>query len=396
MFKLVLLCDYSREPERRLLRGLSDFANTVGGWNYFQLSGALFKNASRRQEVAERARALKADAVFGRWEGVDRALADSLGIPVILRTVDRDYPDFPMLSGNYMEIGRMAARFFLQQHYRHFAAFCYKDLIWSQERLAGFREVLEGKDVSLHTMDVEFGVPDEDAVKDWLRSLPPETGLFAVNDVLALKVAELCLETGIVIPDEIALLGVDNDEFLCNIASPKISSVHLDFERQGYELGETIWRMHREKEMQPVRIKVHPVEIRERESTLRHNIQDPYIRRIVERMDESYASPLNIEDFIRDIPLSRRAIEMRFKKEMAPETLLSYLLGLRIKLMCNLLETTDLPVNLAAERAGFDDTLNVGRTFRRYTGMSPMEWRRKKKASAAPDHENPGDKKHRR
>lgn len=395
MFKLVLLCDYSREPERRLLRGLSDFANTQGGWNYFQLSGNLYKNPDQCLEVAKRIQDLKADAVFGRWDGVDRSLANSLGIPVILRTLDRDYPDFPMLSGNYREIGQMAARFFLQQHYEHFAIFGYRNLIWSAERSDGFKSVLEGKEMDLYTLETDLGSPDENEIKDWLQSLPEMTGLFAVNDVLALKVAELCLETGIDIPGKLALLGVDNDEFLCNIASPKISSIHLDFERQGYELGEAIWRMHREGESRPVRIKVHPVEIRERESTLRHNIQDPYIRRIVEHMDEAYTTNLSVEDFIRDIPLSRRAIEMRFKKEMAPETLLSYLLRLRVNRMCKLLETTDLPVNIAAEKAGFDDTLNVGRTFKKYTGLSPVAWR-KEKTSAASYYNHSSNKKHRR
>ena len=230
-------------------------------------------------------------------------------------------------------------------------------------------------------------------IKSWLKNLPKMTGIFAVNDVLATKVAELCMETGIDIPNELAVLGVDNDEFLCNIASPKISSIHLDFERQGYELGEAIWRMHREGELRPVRIKVHPMEIVERESTLRHNIKDTYIRRIVEQMDGAYTNPLNVEDFIRDIPLSRRAIEMRFKKEMEPDTLLSYLLRLRINHMCKLLENTELPVSIAAEKAGFDDVLNVGRTFKRYTGMSPVAWR-KMKASTSLYNSHSNNKKH--
>lgn len=392
MFKLVLLCDYSREPERRLLRGMSDFANTVGGWNYFQISGNIFNNPERRMEIADRIKAIHADAVFGRWSGVDRALIDSLHIPVILRTVDKEYPDLPMLSGDYREIGRMAASFFKRLHYDHFAAFGYKDLLWSHERIVGYQEVLADLPADVQLLETNIGNPDEEVIRNWLIALPKPIALFAANDVLALKVAELCLETGIRIPHDLSLLGVDNDDFLCNIASPKISSIHLDFERQGYELGEAIWRMSRHGEMAPVRIKIHPVEIKERESTLRHNIRDPYIRRIVEHMDEAYTSPLLIEDFIRDIPLSRRAIEMRFKKEMAPETLLSYLLNLRISLMCKLLETTDLPVNIAAEKSGFDDALNVGRTFKRYTGMSPLAWRREKRKSATTDHGDAGDK----
>lgn len=392
MFKLVLLCDYSREPERRLLRGLSDFANSVGGWNYFQISGNIFQNPERYMEIADRVKAIHADAVFGRWSGVDRALIDSLHIPVILRTVDKEYPDLPMLSGDYREIGQMAAAFFKRQHYEHFAAFGYKSLLWSRERIEGFRETLSDLPAEIHLWETDLNNSDEDLIRTWLLSLPKPIALFAANDVLASKVTELCLETGIHIPNDLALLGVDNDVFLCNIASPKISSIHLDFEQQGYELGKAIWRMSQDGMMKSVRIKVHPVEIKERGSTLRHNISDPYIRRIVEHMDEAYTSPLPIEDFIRDIPLSRRAIEMRFKKEMAPETLLSYLLRLRIQSMCKILESTDLPISLAAEKSGFADALNVGRTFKRYTGMSPKAWRRERRKSSSTNHIDSCDK----
>ena len=138
MFKLILLCDYSREPERRLLRGLSDFANSVGGWSYFRLSGNLYKNPNQRMEVAKRIKDLNADAVFGRWEGADYSMVKSLGIPVVLRTVDKEYPELPMLSGEYGEIGTMAAQFFLRQHYDHYAVFGYKGNLWSRKRIEGF------------------------------------------------------------------------------------------------------------------------------------------------------------------------------------------------------------------------------------------------------------------
>ena len=395
MFKLILLCDYAREPERRLLRGLSDYAAEMGGWTYFRIPGTIYKNPERRKEVAEKARAVKADAIFGRWDGVDRALSDPLGIPVVLRTVHTPYPDYPMLSGDYVEIGRMAASFFLRQHYENYAFLGYEGLIWSDERLDGFREILAGKDFSPAVIKTNLSNPDEEAVAAGLKRLPKPVALFAANDVLAEMAAELCQEAEIKVPEELAILGADNDEFLCNITCPGISSIHLDFEQQGYELGKALYRMRQEGTMPNIRIKVHPVEIIERGSTLRHRIDDPHIRRIVEFIEANYASPITMEDIVRDTPLSRRAIEIRFKKEMAPDTILSYLFRLRIQLMCNYLSKTDMPVSIAAEKAGFNDVLNVGRTFKRYTGMSPAQWRRKKKASAgATDDGNAGDKQH--
>ena len=80
MFRLMLLCDYTREPERRLLKGLSDFAATTGGWAYFQISPQIYTHPERRYEIFAKARELGADAIFGRWAGVDREIARELGI----------------------------------------------------------------------------------------------------------------------------------------------------------------------------------------------------------------------------------------------------------------------------------------------------------------------------
>lgn len=375
MFKVLLLCDYSREPERRLLKGLSDFAKTKGGWSYFTIPPTLYMNPKRKDEILERALNTGVDAVFGRWEGITREMAESLGIPVVLRTVNQDYPDFPMLSGKYLDIGKLGAEFFLKQHYTSYAFWGYRNLIWSAARRDGFMQPVQQKGLSVSVLESELGKIDEKEILQWLRSLPKPVGLMAANDVLAQKAAELCAEANIRVPQEVAILGVDNDEFICNISYPSLSSIHLDFEKQGRELGQAIWQMSKQGKTWPARIKVEPLKIIERNSTLRHNIKDPYVKRIVNYIDQYFDTPFTLEELTRDIPLSRRAIELRFKKEMAPETMLSYLTGLRIKRMCELLCETRLPITEVAERSGFDDVVNVSRTFKRYTGLTPLKYR---------------------
>lgn len=380
MFKLLLLCDYTREPERRLLRGLSDFANSQGGWSYFQIPPSVYNNPARRMEIVEKAQLIKADAIFGRWSGIEKSITGPLGIPIVLRTGQQEYPDYPMLGGDYREIGRMAAEFFFKQNYLNYAFCGFSGLIWSDLRQFGFEDYLKSKGLSVTSITTDLSIPEqEEGIKEWLRNIPKPTALFAANDVMAGKIAEWCQETGINIPEELALLGVDNDEFQCNIAWPSISSIHLDFERQGRELGEAIFKMSREGVSPSVRINVHPVKIVERGSTLKHNIKDPYILRLVNYIDSNYTSPITLNDIIKDIPLSRRAIEIHFKKEMAPDTILSYLNRLRVKQMCNYLTFTNMPISLAAENSGFSDIFNVGRTFKRYTGMSPALFRKNSK-----------------
>lgn len=395
MFKLILLCDYTREPERRLLRGLSDFANSKGGWSYFQIPPSIYNDPARSMEIVERTKDINADAIFGRWNGVNKSIADQLGIPVVLRSGSMDYPYLPMLSGDYAEIGRMAAEYYFKHHYYNYAFLGYSGLTWSDERQAGFRNFLEKKGMTVYCFATEHSNSGRNpGIKHWLMNLPKPVALFAANDVLANAAAEACQEANIDVPKEISILGADNDDFLCNIACPTISSINLDFERQGRELGAAIYRMRQEGSITPVRIVLHPIGIKERGSTLRYNIQDPYVRQILDYIDINYTSPISIKDIIREIPLSRRALEMRFKKEMAPETILSYLFGLRVKDMCHYLSFTDMPVSLAAEKSGFTDVFNVGRTFKRFTGMSPAQYRKKNKrnASSTPDNSDPGYK----
>ncbi|MCR5560876.1 MAG: substrate-binding domain-containing protein [Bacteroidales bacterium] len=381
MFKLMLLCDYSREPERRLLKGVSSFAATVGGWMYFRMDSSLYLNPARRHEVFERAREIKADAIFGNWAGADRETVESLGIPVVLRA-GRDYaPGIPSLGGSYQEIGRMGAEFFLRRRYVNYAFFGYSDRVWSRERREGYSKSLAEADARAFSFETWENRDDVKDLKEWLSSLPKPVAIFAANDVLASRLVEYCHELKFAIPEDVALLGVDNDEFQCNLSYPGLSSVNLDYESQGYLLGQTIWEMHSQGKIWPARISIHPLNVVERGTTPRHNISDPYVRRIVEKMDSEFNSGISLEEITADIPLSRRSIELRFKKEMSPYTMLSYLNKIRADHMARLLKEGDIPVYLAAEKAGFEASASAaGRVFKNYYGVSPAQYRKKKEA----------------
>lgn len=379
MVKILLLSDYSREPERRLLRGFVKYANTSGGCSLFPVSNFIQNDPARAHEIVEKARSLGVDAIFGRWPGIDIQAAKSLGIPIVLRTVDTDYPDFPMLSGEYCGIGRMAGEYFRHQGYTSYAFFGFKDFIWSDRRCDGFKEAVSAHGTVFSELKVTDFSSQWDEISRWISGLPKPVGVCACNDVAARTICEICQTMGISVPEEVAILGIDDDEFLCNISSPGISSLRLDFERQGYELGEALFRMVREGIIRPERIPVRPIGITERGSTLRRGINDPYVKQIVDFIDSNYTRDISIEEITSGIPLSRRAIELRVRKELFPRTILSYLTELRVKHLCELLTTTDLPVSEAASESGFIDTLNMGRTFKKHTGLTPTAWRNLKR-----------------
>ncbi len=149
MIKILTVIDYSSQTERRLLQGLIDYADAHGGCILYPLSSFDVETSGHSEEIIRMARVLQVDAIYGVWYDVDVTAAKELGIPIFVRTNYRNYTDISMATGDYQEIGRIAADFFLHQHYEHYAFLGLKDILWSELRLDGF----EGK-VKSHSLDV--------------------------------------------------------------------------------------------------------------------------------------------------------------------------------------------------------------------------------------------------
>ena len=377
MLKILLLTDYSQESERRFLNGFVKYADTQGGCIFHPMSHLIDQTKDNSMEIIRMAKKFKVDAILGLWHNINVEEAKKLNIPIFLRTYTKVYEDFPMLTGHYKDFGAYAANFFINQNFSNYAFIGMKDILWSTSRFEGYSEQISAsKKVNTHRYDVENFKNEIDSISKWLRSLPKPAALLACNDFMARQVTEICQMESIRIPEDISLLGVDNDEFVCNISSPTISSIKLNFEKHGYELSSTLFKMVKEKKVWPARIAVEAIGVVERMSTKRKVISDPYIREIVDFITRNYTQEIDISKLTSFIPLSRRAIEMKFKKEMHPYTITSYIMKLRLDHFCNLLETTELPVRTAADKSGFIDSSNFSTIFRKYKGMTPTEYRK--------------------
>ena len=328
-------------------------------------------------EIIKLAKKFKIDAILGLWHNINVAEAKNLGIPIFLRTHKKVYNDFPMLTGHYKEFGAYAADFFIGQNFTNYAFIGMKDIIWSDSRYEGYSEqIAVTKKVPTHKYYVEDFKNEIESISDWLHSLPKPVALLACNDFMARQVTEVCQLGGIRIPEDISLLGVDNDEFMCNISSPTLSSIKLNFEKHGYEIAKTLFKMVHERKVWPARIAVEAIGVVERMSTKRKVISDPYIREVVDFISRNYTQEINIGKLTSFIPLSRRAIEMKFKKEMHPHTITSYIMKLRLDHFCNLLETTEMPISVAADKSGFIDSSNFSTVFKKHKGLTPSEYRK--------------------
>lgn len=378
MIKILLLTDYSQESERRFLNGFVKYTDTQGGCIFYPMSHLISQTKDNSMEIIRMAKKLKVNAILGLWHNMNVEEAKKLNIPIFLRTYKKVYNDFPMLTGHYKEFGAYAANFFINQNFRNYAFIGMKDIIWSISRYEGYSEQINAvRKTPTFRYDVEDFKNEIDSISQWLHSLPKPVAMLACNDFMARQVTEICQMEGIRIPEDISLLGVDNDEFMCNISSPTLSSIKLNFEKHGYEIAKTLFKMIQEKNTWPARIPVEAIDVVERMSTRRKIISDPYIRDIVDFISRNYTQEIDIGKLTSFIPLSRRAIEMKFKKEMYPHSISSYIMKLRLDHFCHLLETSELPIRTAADRSGFIDSSNFSTIFKKYKGMTPTEYKKK-------------------
>ena len=318
----------------------------------------------------------------GHYAAVMRAmdLLKELNIPVVLQNYRHRSTTYSNLTGDYEGTGLMAARFFAERLFRNFAFFGVKGVVWSDERCKGYRGEVERIGGTFHAFETgKDSEKSREVLGRWLRELPKPVALFCCDDAHALIISEICKMENIPIPEDVSLLGVDNDELICNISDPPISSIELEVEKGGYAVGKLLHRQIRKEFVGPFNVVINPIRIELRQSTEKHNIEDPYVLRIVKYIERHIAADLTIDAIIGQIPLSRRNIELKFKRVMNT-SIYQYVLKCRVKRFANLLLTTDLPLAEIAGEAGFRDCNNISRIFKKFMGCSPIEYRQRRSA----------------
>lgn len=380
MKRILVLIDYSSDFSRRLLKGLIQYSKDHGPWIFYRLP-AYYKALYGKEGIVEWAKEWKADAIIARWDHEGTNLLATLNIPIILQNYKERSPYFSNLTGDYVGTGEMAARFFIKRRYQNFAFYGNKGVVWSRERAEGFRREVEKAGGNYYYFESENLNGEEWSttyieLDEWLLSLPKPVGLFACDDSFALRISQICTINNIKIPEEISLLGVDNDELICQLSDPPISSIVTDVEKGGYEAGKLIDRMINGEIDEPFDIIIQPSRLELRKSTEKFDISNEYIYQVVNYIEDNFTSEINIEGLTNLVPLSRRNLEVKFKDEMGT-SIYQFILSCRIEYFAYLLLTTDRTLFDLALESGFNDCKNIARIFKKIKGCTPSEYRKK-------------------
>ena len=302
-------------------------------------------------------------------------------------TVDLGYviPDlFPWsLSNHQEEVGRTAGEHLLGRGFVHFA-FCGwgpKDpsaADWESRRLASFREAV-GEEVIAYSWPRQSGnrswKREQKILADWLTDLPKPVGLFASNDMRASHILSAARLAHLRIPEDIGLIGVDNDEVLCEVTSPTLSSVALNLEGIGHRGAELLDGLLDGKDFQGKAIRVPPLGVFARQSTDVVATDDELVIRAVRIMRDHFSEGIDVTTVVGALPISRKSLEVRFRKALR-RTPLAELTRLRIERARDLLRDTNWPIKRIADECGFRYLENFHAAFRRVDGRTPGEYRR--------------------
>ena len=384
MLKILLLIDYSSNFSRRLLEGLIKYSKENGPWMFYRLP-EYYKTLYGKEGILQWVKEWNADAIIAQWGNEGINLLKNLDIPVILQNYEKRSDYFSNLTGDYKATGKMAAKFFAQKGFHNFAFYGNKGVVWSLERAEGYRREVERTGGDYYYFETENLSGEQWSrshihLDDWLLSLPKPIALFACDDYFALQVSEICKINNIKIPDEISLLGVDNDELICNLSDPPISSIVLELEKGGYETGRLIDKLVKKEKVGQFNIVINPLRVEVRLSTEKYDVSSKYILEVVKYIEENFKSDISIDELSHLVPLSRRNLEVKFKKDLGT-SIYQFILNCRVEHLAYLLLTTDRSLFDLAYEVGFKDCKNVSRVFKKFKSNSPNEYRQKYKVN---------------
>lgn len=304
----------------------------------------------------------------------------SLPIPIVAidpqpSILDSRRDRFVRVCIDNRRIGKQGARHFLKTaNYRSFAFVHDREQQhWSTERANSFVRALRAE---RRTCSVHAPGPSAPSLGAFLRELPKPAAVMCACDRRSIDVLDVCKVSGLSVPSEVAILGVDNDGFYCEYSNPTLSSVEIDFEAEGYRAAAELDRLLSVR--RPPAAKT--VRLPPKEVVVRHSTQGPVpastlIERALAYIRKNYTGDVTADGVAAAMGVSRRLLDLRFR-QLQNTTVGETVLALRLAKVEKLLVTTELKIGLIAQAAGFVSANYLTQVFKQRHGLSMRDWRK--------------------
>ena len=384
--RVALLIETSRGYGRSLLRGIIHYASLNGPWEFFISPGDF-------DQTLPDMKAWGGTGIIARVESSDLAkhILD-LDLPFVGLDISQSIDlqeiagrEIHELDSDSLQAAWMAADHLLSRGVKSFAYVGEPNRRWSENRLEGFRgHIAEaGYEVEVYpspktVRNREWGSELAKMVT-WLQELEKPMGIMACNDDRGREVLEACSAAGVRVPFEALVIGIDNDELLCELSRPPLTSVALNAQNGGFQAAALLDRLMRGQQVEPQRLLVEPTHIVERRSTaLSATIHDEDVIAALDYLETHAGEPITIEDVVSQLNISRRSFEIRFQ-EAVGTTPHQMLRQLRLNRAKRLLAESDQSVADIAFASGYCTPAHLSQAFRKELNMSPTEYRQSRR-----------------
>ncbi len=376
---VALIIETSSSYGRDLLSGIIRFMRMHDDWSVFLEQRDLWQQPP---------------AWLEHWKGdgiISRATTPKLieaiqktGVPLVEVTDRHAETELPQIRSDDVAIGRVAADHLLERGFRRFAFCGFTNEAWSERREEGFVEQVASRcdsDVARycspwHGRGAKPWEDEQDALTEWLKSLAPPIGIMACNDVRGQQLIDVCSKLQLAVPEQVAIVGVDNDDLLCRMCSPPLSSVMPNAEMVGFRAAELLTDLMNGKSAQRDVQLIAPLGVKSRQSTDVVAIDDRQIAAALHFIRENACRGLTVQDVVSQCKVSRSTLE-RLVRRYLGRTPQEEIRHVQIKRVQELLLTTDLPAEKIASLCGFEHPEYMHVVFKRIMGMTIGTFRRK-------------------
>jgi len=365
--QVAVLLPTSVKVSRDMRRGILQYVYRHGPWGLHIIEGR-----SGEQKLV-RMKEWGCTGIIGRLYTPELIrIGSRADVPMVVVEPGNDLRKGHRLAGcsvvrsDTVAVGNMAAEYFLGRKFTHYAYVGeVRGVEWSVRRGKAFSEVVSAAGFDCHVYGALSKAEQKDAGLErkrlcaWLGDLPKPTALLAAMDNRGRQVMDACALAGINVPREIAVLGVDNDEDLCETTTPPMSSILLDAERASYDAAQHLDDLMRHAARKRKVIIYGPARVVSRRSTETTQIADIIVVRALEFIALNACSGISVPDVVGHVQASRRLTEMRFR-EVLGRTILEEIQRVRMERVCTLLKETNSPIGVITQNCGFESESHLG------------------------------------
>lgn len=390
--QVALLLETSTEYGRGLLRGILRYSRLHGPWS-------MYVAPSHLDQVLPEAESWNGTGIIARIRSpqMEKQIL-STGLPFVASQLGESRPPkagrrFGEIDTHSTAIAQMGAKHLLERGLRSFAFCGFMNCHWSAVREMEYVRLLREKGFSCLTRHIHMASwlqqphwldtwrHEEPGMVSWLQSLPKAVGLMACNDVCGRQVLQACVTAGLRVPDDVAVVGVDNDDLICELSDPPLSSVALDVERAGYESAQLLNSLMSGRIKKGYVVHVKPTHVVTRRSSDVIAQDDRLMVSALRFIRDHFAQGITVRNVAEEAGTSRRTLERHFSSAIG-RSILSEIARCRIERAKELLLETKVSCYGVASKVGFNSLKTFNRTFHRREAVTPQGFRKMARSTA--------------